>query len=69
MDPERQAEIGIKLIRYFMHGFENIAKAIEVPVEELKQFVTPFIQEISDEFFSPPSSSRETRVEPGSPKE
>ena len=64
MDPKRQGEIALKLVKYLMRkrsiqlsqdnmrGFGNVAKAIEVPVEELKQFAKPLMQEVLDECFS-----------------
>ena len=73
MDPKRQGEIALKLVKQLMRKrgiqlsqdnmreFGNIAKAIEVPVE-LKQFAKPLMQN-SSASASPPSSSRETRVE------
>ena len=64
MDPKRQGEIALKLVKYLMRKrgiqlsqenmreFGNVAKAIEVPVEELKQFAKPLMQEVLDECFS-----------------
>ena len=64
MDPKRQGEIALKLVKYLvrkrgitlsqdnMREFGNVAKAIEVPVEELKQFAKPLMQEVLDEYFS-----------------
>ena len=64
MDPKRQGEIALKLVKYLMRKrgiqlsqdnmreFGNVAKAIEVPVEELKQFAKPLMQELLDECFS-----------------
>ncbi|MEK7169537.1 MAG: hypothetical protein AAB377_00140 [Patescibacteria group bacterium] len=64
MDPKRQGEIALKLVKQLMRKrgiqlsqdnmreFGNVAKAIEVPVEELKQFAKPLMQEFLDECFS-----------------
>lgn len=64
MDPKRQGEIALKLVKHLLHKrgvtlsqdnmreFGNVAKAIEVPVEELKQFAKPLMQELFDECFS-----------------
>ena len=64
MDDKRQGEIAILMVRHVMRerGFAlsesfarelgNIAKAIEVPVEELREFVKPLMQELLDECFS-----------------
>ncbi len=65
MDPKRQGEIALKLVKHLlrkrggitlsqdnMREFGNVAKAIEVPVEELKQFAKPLMQELLDECFS-----------------
>lgn len=64
MDLKRQGEIALKLVKYLlrkrggtlsqdnMREFGNVAKAIEVPVEELKQFTKPLMQELLDECFS-----------------
>ncbi len=64
MDPKRQGEIALKMVKYLMskrgitlspenmREFGNVAKAIEVPVEELKQFAKPLMQEILDECFA-----------------
>ena len=43
---------GITLSQDNMREFGNVAKAIEVPVEELKQFAKPLMQELLDECFS-----------------
>lgn len=64
MDPKRQGEIALQLVKYLyrkrgitfsqdtMREFGNVAKAIEVPVEELKQFAKPLMQEFLDECFA-----------------
>jgi len=64
MDPKRQGEIALKLVKYYMreHGVRlsqdnmrdsgNVAKAIGVPIEELKQFAKPLMQELLDECFA-----------------
>lgn len=64
MDPERQGEIALKLLKHLMRKrgvqlsqsnmreFGNAAKAIDVPVEELKRFAKPLIQEVLDECFA-----------------
>ena len=64
MDPKRQGEIALKLVKHLlrkrgttlsqdnMREFGNVAKVIEVPVEELKQFAKPLMQELLDECFS-----------------
>lgn len=64
MDQKRQGEIAVELIKYFlrkrgitfsqddMREFVNVAKAICVTIEELKQFFRPLIQERIDELFS-----------------
>ena len=56
MDPKRQGEIALKLVKHLLRKrgvtLGNVAKAIEVPVEELKQFAKPLMQEILDECFS-----------------
>ncbi len=63
MDPKRQGEIALKLVKYLMRKsgvtlsqdnmrqFGNVAKAIGVPVDELKQFAKPLMQELLDESF------------------
>lgn len=64
MDPTRQGEIALKLVKYLMHKrgvtlsqenmreFGNIAKATGVSVQELKQFAKPLVQELLDECFA-----------------
>lgn len=63
MTPQRQGEIALKVLKYILrrHGiklsqemmrdFGNVAKAIEVPIEELRQFAKPLCQEVLDEYF------------------
>ncbi|TSC94763.1 MAG: hypothetical protein CEN87_297 [Parcubacteria group bacterium Licking1014_1] len=62
-EQEYQFEIAIKLLKYAMRKqgvtlsqnnmreIGNVAKAIGVPIEELKQFIRPFVQEMIDEQF------------------
>lgn len=57
---ERQGEIAVKMVKLMMErkGLElspnlarelgNIAKTINVPLEELKEFVKPIMQEMLD---------------------
>jgi hypothetical protein len=64
MDPKRQGEIALKLVKHLlrkrgitlshdnMREFGNVAKAIGVTVEELRQFAKPLMQELLDECFS-----------------
>jgi len=64
MDPRRQGEIALKLTKYYLYKrgvtfsqnnvreIGNIAKAIGVPLEELKQFFRLIIQEALDEYFA-----------------
>jgi len=64
MDPKRQGEIALQLVKHLMRkrgitlsqdnmrDFGNVAKAIGVPVEELKQFAKPLMQELLDECFA-----------------
>ena len=64
MDPKRQGEIALKLVKYAlrergirlspenMREFGNMAKAIGVSADELKQFAQPIAQEILDECFA-----------------
>lgn len=64
MDSERQGEIALKVVKHLMRKrgitlswsnmreFGNLAKEIGVPVEELKQFAKPLMQELLDECFS-----------------
>jgi len=64
MDPKRQGEIALQLVRHLMRKrgitlsqenmreFGNVAKAIGVSVEELKQFAKPLVQELLDECFA-----------------
>lgn len=63
MDPKRQGEIALKMVKYFMHKkgimisenivreLGNAAKVTEVPMGELKQFVRLLAQEVLDEHF------------------
>jgi len=63
-DPKRQGEIALKVVKHLMRKrgvtlsqnnmreFGNAAKEIGVPVEELKQFAQPLVQELLDECFS-----------------
>ena len=60
MDSARKGEIALELAKHFLcisgavhnkNELENIAKEIRVPIEELKQFSEPFIQDIQTEYF------------------
>lgn len=63
MDPKRQGEVALKLVRHFlrkrpislsqesMRELGNVAKAIGLSVEELMQFAKPLMQEVMDECF------------------
>ncbi len=64
MDPKRQGEIALMVVKYLMRKrgiqlsqshtreFGNAAKDIGVPVEELRLFVKPLAQELLDECFA-----------------
>ncbi|PIP23820.1 MAG: hypothetical protein COX36_01265 [Candidatus Nealsonbacteria bacterium CG23_combo_of_CG06-09_8_20_14_all_38_19] len=64
MDPKRQGEIALMLVKYFMRkrgitlsqdkmrDLGNVAKAIGVSVEELRQFAKPLAQELFEECFA-----------------
>jgi hypothetical protein len=64
MDQKRQGEIAIRLVKHIMRKqglrlshnemreLGNVAKAIGVPVEELKQFTKLLVQELIDECFT-----------------
>ena len=64
MTPQRQGEIALKVLKHIlrrrginlnqeaMRDFGNVAKAIDVSVEELKEFSKPLYQEVLDECFS-----------------
>jgi len=64
MDPKRQGEIALKLVKFYMREkgitlsqnnmrkLGNISKAIGVPIEELKQFAKPLAQELIEECFA-----------------
>lgn len=64
MDQIRQGEIALKLIKHrirkqgiqlsksTMREFGNLAKEINVSIEELKQFTRPLLQELIDENFA-----------------
>lgn len=59
-----KGEIALKLVKYLMRKrgltlsqdnmreFGNVAKAIGVPIEELKQFAKPLAQELLEECFA-----------------
>ncbi|HDY89101.1 MAG TPA: hypothetical protein ENH82_13430 [bacterium] len=63
MDPKRQGEIALKVVKHLMRKrgitlsqsntreVGNVAKEIEVPVKELKQFARLLTQELLDECF------------------
>jgi hypothetical protein len=63
MDEKRQGEIALMFVKYLVrkHGVEvsrnkmreadGLAKAIGIPVEELKQFVQPLLEEFIHELF------------------
>ena len=63
LDPKRQGEIALLLVKYFirrrgitishdnMRELGNTAKAIGVTSDELRQFAKPLIQEALDECF------------------
>lgn len=61
MDAKRQGEIALLFTKYYMRKegirfsldsvreFGNLAKAIGVPIQELKDFLKPLAQEVLDE--------------------
>ena len=61
MDPKCQGEIAVLLLKHIVRKkgiylspddkreIGNIAKEIGIPVEELKQFAKPIVQELLDE--------------------
>ncbi len=64
MTPQRQGEIALKVLKHIlrrrginlnqeaMRDLGNVAKKIDVPVEELKEFAKPLYQEILSECFA-----------------
>jgi hypothetical protein len=64
MDPKRQGEIALMLVKYLlrkkgielsrnkMREADGAAKAIGIPVGELKQFVQLLIEEFTGELFT-----------------
>ena len=63
MDQRRQGEIAIKLVKYMLRQrgitlnpvatreFGNAAKEMNIPLDELMDFVRPIAQEIFDDCF------------------
>ena len=63
MDAKRQGEIALVLLKYFlrkkgfnlsqnmMREFGNTSKETGIPIDELKQFSRPIMQEMLDECF------------------
>lgn len=63
MDPKRQGEIAILLVRHILREkgvrvskemvreLANVAKKINVPLEELKDFFKPLLEEMIEEVF------------------
>ena len=63
MDPKRQGEIALAILKYMMREkgihlspnnrreLGNLAKATDVSVEELKAFGKPLVQELLDDCF------------------
>lgn len=64
LDERRQGEIALKILRYMlrregvrlspdrMRDLGNLSKEIGVPIEELKQFAKPLVQELVDDCFA-----------------
>lgn len=64
MDTKRQGEIALKLVKFYIRKqgiqlsqndireFGNVAKAIDVPIEELKEFAKPLVQQLVDQWFA-----------------
>lgn len=79
MDPNRRGEIALKLVKYFvarrslhlapeaMRELGNVAKTIDIPLEELKVFLKPIAEELVQEFFT--AKSDEPAKDEGSHKE
>lgn len=64
MDPKRQGEIALKLVKYFIgrcglhlapesiRELGNVAKNIHIPLDELKAFLKPLAAELVEEIFT-----------------